>query len=201
MKIVRDNREAFVDIFPFQKKSEEVPTTAEDVLFIDIAGGMGHRVQQFRTAFPDIPGRALVQDLPHAVPSETLLPAAFKELKTHRIEAMSHDMLEPQPVHGARYYFFSAILHGWPDKECLASLRQTVPAMKKGFSRILIYDWVIPEERLDLFRSCVDLWMMTNPTGRERTRAEWDALLAKAGLKIVEVHVKGADSVIEVDLI
>jgi hypothetical protein len=50
------------------------------------------------------------------------------------------------------------------------------------------------------FRSSVDLWMMTNPTGRERTRDEWDALLARAGLNIVEVHTKGADTVIEVDV-
>ena len=73
--------------------------------------------------------------------------------------------------------------------------------MKRGFSRILIYDWVIREQELDLFKSCVDLWMMTNPTGRERTRADWDALLAKVGLKIVEVHKRGADNVIEVDLV
>ena len=61
--------------------------------------------------------------------------------------------------------------------------------------------WVISERELDLFKSCVDLWMITNPTGRERTRADWVALLAKVGLKIVEVHQKGADNVIEVDLV
>ena len=113
MRIVRDNRENFVDIFPFEEKAKSVPIGADDVLFIDIAGGMGHRVQQFRDRHPNIVGRAILQDLPHVLPSETFMLGIFDELRKHRIEIMGHNMLDPQPVKGARYYFFSAILHGW----------------------------------------------------------------------------------------
>ena len=113
MRIVRSNRENFVDIFPFEEKAKSVPVDPEEVVFIDIAGGVGHRVQQFRERFPKIAGRAILQDLPHVLPSERFMPEAFEELRSRRVETISHDMLDPQPVKGARYYFFSAILHGW----------------------------------------------------------------------------------------
>ena len=72
--------------------------------------------------------------------------------------------------------------------------------MKKGYSRILINDFVLPEKGANLFQASFDLWMMADVTGQERTLKEWVALFDASGLKLVEVHTLGMDSVLEVEL-
>ena len=101
---------------------------------------------------------------------------------------------------GARYYFYSAIFHGRPDSDCLKLLRYTASAMTKGYSRILINDFVIPESGVSLFQASFDLWMMADVTGKERTLKKWQNLFDQAGLKLVKVHTLGLDAVIEIEL-
>lgn len=72
--------------------------------------------------------------------------------------------------------------------------------MKKGYSRILINDFVIPDKGANLFQASFDLWMMADSTGQERTIKEWNELFHATGLKLVEVHTLGIDSVLEVEL-
>lgn len=62
------------------------------VMFVDIAGGFGHYTEQFRSKFPDVPGRLIVQDLPVVIDQvQGLHP---------RIEKMGYDFLTEQPVKG-----------------------------------------------------------------------------------------------------
>lgn len=72
--------------------------------------------------------------------------------------------------------------------------------MKKGYSRILINDFVLPDTNASLFQASMDLWMMAEVSGKERTRQDWATLLAAAKLQIVEIHRLGTDSVIEIEL-
>jgi hypothetical protein len=195
----RQNRESFVDIFPFKEHLSSMPLEASEVLFVDVAGGVGHRVRLFRERFPQLAGRAVLQDLQHVLPGPTNQPELFRDLQDRHVELMAHDMFRVQPIRGARYFFFSAIFHGRPDVDALKVLQNTVPAMDRT-SRILIYDIVVPEKGVDLFHACFDLWMMADVTGKERTRRQWDNLFATCGLQIVEVHTKGFDNVIEVGL-
>ena len=109
-------------------------------------------------------------------------------------------MLTVSQIPGARYYFFSAIFHGKPDSQCLALLQNTASAMTKGYSRILINDFVLPDKGVNLFQASMDLWMMAEVTGKERNLHEWATLLAGANLRIIEVYQSGTDSVIEVEL-
>ena len=75
------------------------------------------------------------------------------------------------------------ILHDWPDSEATTLLKQIVPAMKVGKSRLLIMDTVLPEpgevpvsvERLVRIR---DLTMMQAFNSRERGLEDWKGLLA-----------------------
>lgn len=112
-----------------------------------------------------------------------------------------HGQLTSCCVVGARYYFFSAIFHGIPNSACLELLRNTAPALKKGYSRILINDFVIPEKGASLFQASFDLWTMADSTEQERTLREWNELFDACGLKLVEVHTLGIDSVLEVELV
>lgn len=66
--------------------------TKDAVLLIDLAGGMGHYTEQFRSMFPDAPGRLIVQDLP-------IVLAQIQGLNS-RIERMEYDFFTEQPVKG-----------------------------------------------------------------------------------------------------
>lgn len=62
------------------------------VLFVDIAGGVGHYTEQFRSRFPNTSGRLVLQDLPGVIQSSGDLHP--------RIEKIEYDFLTEQPVKG-----------------------------------------------------------------------------------------------------
>ena len=64
--------------------------------------------------------------------------------------------------------------------------------MQKGYSRLLISDWVLPDTNVTLFPAQFDIFMMALISGMERTRTQWTKLLTTAGLEIVKFH--SADS-------
>ena len=74
--------------------------------------------------------------------------------------------------------------------------------MKRGYSRILINDYVLPEKEVSQLRSVVDMTMMTM-CGKERNRSVWEELLGSVGLRIVKVWTvtKLSQSLIEIDLV
>lgn len=93
------------------------------------------------------------------------------------------------------------IMHDWSDLKCKEILRNIVPAMKPGYSKLLISDIVLPETGVELFPATLDMLMLITLSGKERTRMQWDSLLNSVGLKIVKVWrlegVKSVDPVIE----
>ena len=89
-------------------------------------------------------------------------------------------------LEGARAYFFRNICHDWSDEHCVSILKNTACSMRKGYSRILIDDYVIPETDAPLHQSGLDFLMMY-ASGMERTRRQWQSLLEQAGLEIVKV--------------
>lgn len=100
MSAFKHNRENWVDIFPFEKKLGE-PVPADQVLVIDIAGGVGHRLRDFKLKFPWATGRALLQDQAHVLPTAETNPKVFAGLQECGIETMAHDIFKPQPVQGS----------------------------------------------------------------------------------------------------
>lgn len=80
---------------------------------------------------------------------------------------------------GAAAYVFRHIFHNWPDDACVTLLQQTIPALNESKSRILICDQVVGEKHDSLAALC-DIAMLTLFGGKERTLAEWSALLSSA---------------------
>lgn len=74
----------------------------EDVLLVDVGGGIGQDLLKFHAKNPDLRGRLILQDLPDVV-NNAKVP--------EYIEAMGHDFFTPQPIHGAKAYFLHSILH------------------------------------------------------------------------------------------
>jgi hypothetical protein len=63
----------------------------ERPVFVNVGGGVGHQCAQFKEKFPDVPGRVILQDMPHSI---------AQALPTPGVENMVHDFFQPQPVKG-----------------------------------------------------------------------------------------------------
>ena len=64
--------------------------------------------------------------------------------------------------------------------------------MERGYSRILIDDYVLPNKGASFRGPSMDFLMMMYASGIERTIRQWENLLGTCGLTIVKVW--GADS-------
>lgn len=158
----------------------------EAPLFVDVAGGEGHDVEAFSKAFPDAPGKLFLQDLPPVI-------ANIKQLD-EKIVRQPHDFFEEQPVKGARAYYLRNIFHDWPNEACVQIMKQLAAAMTKGYSKLIIFEWILPAKDVPLYPALLDVNMMTLLNGRERTETEWISLLSAAGLKVLKFHKVGADA-------
>ncbi|KAH6656244.1 S-adenosyl-L-methionine-dependent methyltransferase [Truncatella angustata] len=182
-------------VFPVEERLIEGAETAFDAPFIvDIAGGVGHDLVHFKTNYPGHPGKLILQDLPKVI-------GQIKELDTS-IVRMEYDFHTPQPTKAARAYFMHSTLHDWPDDVCGSILKNTVEAMKPGYSKLLINENVIPKSKAHWEMTSLDMVMLTLFNSRERTEEDWTDLLAANGLKIVKIWQGGKawESLIECEL-
>jgi O-methyltransferase domain len=86
---------------------------------------------------------------------------------------------------GADAYLLSRVLHDWDDADALRILRVCREAMSTE-ARLLVVDAILPERAVDQpFAIRMDLHMLLLLGARERTEAEFAALLAKAGFSLV----------------
>lgn len=78
---------------------------AEDVLLVDVAGGLGHDVGKFRARFSHLPGRCVLQDQAGTIEQ-------VKKDPPKGVELMAYDFFTPQPVKGksSTLFFTCAML-------------------------------------------------------------------------------------------
>ncbi|KAI0798392.1 S-adenosyl-L-methionine-dependent methyltransferase [Xylaria sp. FL0064] len=176
----RDGLPIFLDVIDFEK--EFAVQEATDPAFVDIGGALGHQCIALRQKHPGLIGRIILQDREEVI----------QQVKTHPlpgfegIETQSYDFFTPQPVKGARAYYLRNILHDWPDHKCIEILTNNKSAMTKE-SRILIDEMVLPERGAPWRATQLDLAMSTCFAAMERSRADWDSLLNRAGPKILKI--------------
>lgn len=48
-------------------------------------------------------------------------------------------------------------MHDWPDHQCQVILERIVPAMEKGYSKIILNEMVLPNRGVNLVSAQVDL--------------------------------------------
>ncbi|KAH7402918.1 O-methyltransferase [Pyrenochaeta sp. MPI-SDFR-AT-0127] len=161
---------------------------------VDIGGGSGHDVEGLRQAFADqVPGKIVLQDRPEIIDIATVSVG---------IDKMAHDFLTEQPIKGARAYYLHSIVQDWNDEVNTQILKSIVPAMKKGYSKVLINDFVVPNEGAHWAQTCLDWELMVSLGARHRTEVEHQTLYEGAGLKITGIwrHPQSMDSLIELEL-
>jgi hypothetical protein len=182
-----ETRKNWFDAFPAEKiVFDGASTDPESVLLIDIAGGEGHDIERFHQKFRDAPGRLVLQDLAPSINN-------IKSLD-ETITRQVYDFFTEQPIKGARIYFVKYIFHDWPTKDCVAILKNIAAAMKPGYSKLLIAEWILPAKDVALYPALLDINMMCLLNGMERTETQWEAMLNEAGLDIVKFWKADAES-------
>lgn len=163
---------------------------------MDIGGNKGHDILKFHTKHQSNcpPGSLVLQDLP-----DTLRDV---DLGTEAIELQPHNFFDEEPVKGARVYFMHIILHDWPDDKAVQILRNIAGSMEKGYSRLLLQESLMSDEKPLAKVTVLDIVMMAVHCSMERSETQWSALLASAGLKIVKIwrSLESIENVIEAEL-
>lgn len=166
---------------------------SSDVLLVDVGG---HDVALFAGQHPSHPDKNILQD------REPVIAGVIAGDKKLPFEAQAHDFFTPQPVKGARGYSLHSILHDWSDEDGVKILDNLVPALKKGYSRILFNEIVVSEEKPTLHATSMDMMMLAHFAASERTETNLREILENVGLKIVKIYTCPgvAESLIEAEL-
>ncbi|KAL9627693.1 MAG: hypothetical protein Q9204_006395 [Flavoplaca sp. TL-2023a] len=182
------------DFYPVQEAVKDIKLDSETPVLVDIGGGKGHDVMEFKKKFPSLPGRLIVQDLPNTIQ---------RVASTHQgIEFLPHDFFTPQPIKGARFYYLHCVLHDWTDDDCRKIIGELKKAMTKGYSKLLVHDNVVPNQNAPWFMTGLDILLMTLVATSERSEKQWRDLLSSAGLSVVKIwnHPEGTESLIETEI-
>ena len=158
---------------------------------VDVGGGNGALLAAVLAAHPRAQG--VLFDRPHVVSGAgSLLERAGV---AQRCRTVGGSFFESVPQ-GADAYVLRAIIHDWDDAASVRILTVVRDALAPA-AAVLIIERVIapPNEGADAKFS--DLNMLVGPSGRERTREEFAALLDSAGLRLKRVVDAGAFSIIE----
>ncbi|KAL4734526.1 putative O-methyltransferase [Aspergillus similis] len=152
---------------------------------VDIGGGRGELLLQFRDALPglcltdkDLVVEEFNDDIGD-IPGITLVRWDFK----------SED---PQPIRGAVVYHLAHVLHNLPDLEAVRLLRKIRDAMAP-YSRILVHEMARSTDMAFLHAAMIVLF-----GAKERSPAELGELAREAGLRVTfEAFPMYGDGVLE----
>ena len=149
---------------------------------VDVGGGDGSLLAAILEKYPGVKG--VLFDMPRVIPkAQRRIEAAGL---TKRCEIVSGDFFKSVPP-GGDAYILKAVIHDWDDERAATILRNCLRAMAEN-GRLLLIEAVIPPGNEPFFHKFMDLNMMVMTGGRERTEAEYRALLHVCGLQIDADH-------------
>jgi acetylserotonin N-methyltransferase len=142
----------------------------------DLGGATGHLAVAACERYPEL--RAVVFDLPEAVPLAREMIAETPV--ADRIEVQAGDFFS-DPLPAADLYALGRIVHDWSEEKALALLRRICAALPAG-GALLIAEKLLDDDRNGpRWAQMQSLNMLTCTEGKERTLAEYEALLRQAG--------------------
>ncbi len=181
--------------------SQEPPAVAAAYDFssfntvVDVGGATGNMLAAILTRHEG--PRGVLFDLPHVVTDAPALLAA-KGI-SDRVTVEVGDFFKSVWA-GGDAYVLSHILHDWSEDQCITILTHVRKAIKSG-GRLLIVEMVLPAGDTPHPGKMLDIGMLVVTGGQERTEAEYDLLLSKAGFRLTRVvPTNSAVSVVEAAL-
>jgi len=148
--------------------------------FADIGGGQGALVRQLLDAHSDVD--AVLFDLPKVV-AQPVPELTGRGRLADRCYIVSGDCRRAVPV-SADLYLLKHVLHMWDDAEAVAVLRAVAVGADAG-ARVVVVEQLLDRAAHVGIAALLDLLMLLNLGGRERTEDEFAALFAEAGLEYV----------------
>lgn len=155
----------------------------------DVGGGSGHLIKALLEKYPDTSG--VLFDLPQVTAGVA---------PTGRLDVVGGDFfVDPLPACDA--YVLMNIVHDWDDPEAVAILSAVAEAGRAGGggsegATVLVIEAIMPEGGEDRWPRMLDVLMLAVTGGRERTVAEYESLLTRAGLTLVQVHTTATPLVV-----
>ncbi len=145
-------------------------------LAVDVGGSRGTLLQGLLARAPE--ARGVLFDLPE------IADAVRPTITEPRIEAIGGNFFDIVPE--GDLYLLKLILHDWDDDRSSAILENIRTAAYPG-ARVVIIDALLPETVENHPGFLMDLNMMVMTGGKERTVAEFEALLTGAGFQLESV--------------
>lgn len=137
----------------------------------DIGGGRGHLLAEVLRAAPGATG--VLFDLPHVVADSR--PGA-------RLALQGGDFFR-DPLPQCDAYLIMEVIHDWGDDESIAILQAIRRAAAPGATLLLI-EQIVPDHPGPHWTKTLDIHMLALFGGRQRTRAEYEALLTTSGFAL-----------------
>jgi acetylserotonin N-methyltransferase len=149
----------------------------------DLGGATGHLVLAACERFPALEG--VLFDLPNVI------GYAREYLPPERIELVAGDFFR-DPLPPADLYALGRILHDWPEEKIAPLLAKIHAALPPGGGLLVAEKLLADDGAGPLSANMQSLNMLVCTEGRERTPAEYGALLAAAGFRRFEFRRTGA---------
>ncbi len=159
---------------------------------VDVGGGYGRLLAAILSAYPHMHG--ILFDQPHVVVGAGVLlqGAGVNE----RCTTVGGDFFVEVP-RGGDAYILAQIVHDWDDGRSLTILKNCRRALGPAGKLLLVELVIAPGNASDLGKF-LDLHMLALLGGKERTAAEYRALLAEAGFTLTTiVPTQAGTSVVE----
>ncbi|HZB26079.1 MAG TPA: class I SAM-dependent methyltransferase [Vicinamibacterales bacterium] len=142
----------------------------------DLGGATGHLAIAACECYPQL--AAVVFDLPDAVDLAGEIVAASPV--AGRIEVMAGNFFA-DPLPQGDLFALGRILHDWPEEKIVALLGRIYTALPQGGALLVAEKLLLDDATGPSWAQMQDLNMLTCAEGRERTLAEYEALLRQAG--------------------
>jgi hypothetical protein len=148
---------------------------------VDIAGGHGRLLAGILAEAPHATG--VLFDIPQVVAGAE--PLLRKHRVADRVRIADGSFFDTVPD-GGDLYVLKNIIHDWPDIRAQQILK-TVRAATRDGTTLLLVESVIPEHDRDFPAKWMDLGMLVDNAGRERTANEYQNLLQQTGFHMVRI--------------
>jgi hypothetical protein len=155
----------------------------------DIAGGHGALLAAILKRHARV--RGLLFDQPHVVAGAP--PVLEGAGVVDRCEVVAGSFFERVPE--ANAYVLKSILHDWDDPECVRILQTIRRAALQG-ARLHVVEQRVGPPNTGAAVKASDLNMLVVPGGVERTREEFETLLAAGGWRLEADHAAGTHRVL-----
>ncbi|KAI9933707.1 hypothetical protein MW887_004778 [Aspergillus wentii] len=172
----RAGRAHWGDWYPVRERILNADFKPDQALLVDIGGGRGHDILEFKKRFPDVSAKYVLAELPGVLEDAEELDADIQKLP--------YDFwTTEQPIKGARVYYFKMVFHDWADEKARIILNNIKASMEKGYSKIVVEEYIVADMNAGAIHGITDIGVMVFCSGLERTRQRWASLFESVGLQ------------------